>query len=51
MERNGRRETYGRVGDFAVLDGDIEIDADENALSGKVEVSDGEFVRERHGGL
>lgn len=43
------KKTYGRVGDLAVLDGDIEVDADEDALSLEVEIGDREFVGERHG--
>lgn len=44
MERNERRKPYSRVGDLALLDRDIKVDADEEALSTKIEVSDCEFV-------
>ena len=53
-----RLGTDGRVGDdtasVAILHGDIEVDADEDAFSldvtGKVVVVDEELVGERHGG-
>src|SRR5450759_384294 len=32
------------VGDLAVFERNVEVDADEDALSGRVQVSDGEFV-------
>ena len=42
-------KSYRRVGDLAILHGDIEVHADEDALALEVEVGDGELVRERHG--
>jgi len=46
VERRGTegKEPYSRVGDLSLLDGDVEVDADENALSRKIEVGDCEFV-------
>lgn len=44
-------ETYCRVGDLAVLNWDVEVNAHKDALATEVEIGDGEFVGERHGGL
>ena len=41
---HGRQRTYGGVGDLAISHGDIEVDADKDALALEVEVGDGEFV-------
>lgn len=41
---------YGGVGDLAILDGDVEIDTDEDTLALEVEVLDGELVGDGHGG-
>ena len=45
-----RRTAYRRVCDFSILDGYVEIDADENFFALEIEVSDGEFVGDGHGG-
>ena len=45
-----RGHTYGGVSDLALLHGDIEVDADEDALALEVEVGDGELVGDGHGG-
>jgi hypothetical protein len=37
------------VGDFAVRHGDIEVDTNENAFAGEVEIGDGELVGDGHG--
>jgi len=42
--------TYRRVCDFAVLDGYVEIDADEDSFVLEIEVCDGEFVGDGHDG-
>lgn len=40
--------TYSRVRDLPILHGDIEVHTDEDTLALEVQVSDGEFGRERH---
>lgn len=40
----GSKWTYGGVSDLAILHGNIEVDADEDALALEVEVCDREFV-------
>ena len=46
----GEREgTHCRVCDLALLHGDIEVDANEDALALEVKVGDGELVRNGHG--
>ena len=43
-------KSYRRVGDLAILHGDIEVHADEDALVLEVEICYGQLVRERHAG-
>lgn len=40
---------HSRVSNFAILHGNIEVNADEDTLSLEVEICDRELVRERHG--
>lgn len=40
---------YGGVGNLVILDGNVEVNANENALPFEIEVLDGELVGERHG--
>jgi hypothetical protein len=40
---------HSGVSNFAILHGNIEVNADEDTLALKVEICDREFVRERHG--
>ncbi len=42
--------TYGRICYLALLDGNIEVDTNENAFPSEREVSNGELVREGHDG-
>ena len=42
-------EAYSRVGDLPVLHGDIKVNADKDAFIFEINVSNGEFVGERHG--
>lgn len=42
--------THGRVGDLALLNGNVEVDANEDTLALEVEVCNGELVGEGHGG-
>ena len=45
-----RRRAYRRVCDFSILDGYVEIDADEDFFALEIEVCDREFVGDGHGG-
>ena len=49
-ESGGTAKAHRRVCDFAVLDGHIEIDADEDLFTAEIEVCDGQLVGNRHGG-
>jgi len=40
--------TYSRIGDVAILDGNVEVDANQDTLSCKIEISDRKFAGERH---
>ena len=44
FERGNSSTNAGVVGDFAVLDRDVEIDADEDPLTVQVEIANGHFV-------
>ena len=48
-ERERERTAHRWICDFAVLDGYIEIDANEDFFALEIEVCDGEFVGNRHG--
>ena len=43
-DRRDRRPDPRVVGDLAVLERDVEVDPDEDALAGRVDVADGELV-------
>jgi hypothetical protein len=52
MKIGGNREidarTYCRVGNFTILDGDVEINTDKDTLALELDVCDRDFLGERH---
>jgi len=40
--------TYSRIRDIAILDGNVEVDTNQDTLAPKIEISDRKFARERH---
>jgi len=43
-KRDRRKKTYGGIGDFAFLDRNIKVDANEDAFSLEIKVSNRKFV-------